>query len=276
MRKVFGTNPETGKPADLRGRVPDQWWIRLPSEPQALWDLDRLANLGYLTGRLIHDILNPLSATQNLCLLVQQMLSSKTLSQDRIKAMKKYLGDAASETARVCRLVSEIRSLAQPARPQKEVLDLNGVVESALLLASRSMEFENIKIDRRLDPGSPRVSGDRAALQHLVIRVLQAGVQAAAGNDIEVLTGFQGSAGGAFLEIRQSARQLPRRRRGPSRRAKAAAQVGPWAGLSAARCLCRIQGWDIKIQRTPSGLTACRIAFPSADSDNAKPARRRR
>jgi signal transduction histidine kinase len=275
-RKALGTDHETGKPADFRGRIPEEWWTRLSSEPQALSELDRLANLGYLTGNLAHDILNPLSAALNLCLLVQQMLSSKRLSQDRVEAMKKYLGDAASETARACRLVSEMRSFARAAGPKKELLDLNGIVEGALLLASRSPEFENVPIDRRFDPGSLWVSGDRSALQHLVIRILQAGAQTVAGNRIEVLTGFQGTAGGAFLEIRQSQQAPPGRRGSRSHRADKPARGGPLAGLSAARYICRMHGWDIRIQRTPPGATVCRIVFPPADSSGAKSAGRRR
>ena len=275
-RKAIGTDHETGKPADFRGRVPEKWWNRLSSEPQALSELDRLANLGYLTGNLAHDILSPLAAALNLCLLVQQMLSSKKLSQDRVEAMKKHLGDAASETARVCRMVSEMQAFARAGGPKKEVLDLNGVVEGALLLASRSPELENVPIHRRLDPGSPLVSGDRSALQHLVIRILQAGAQTVASNRIEVLTGFQGTAAGAFLEIRQSGQALPGRRGARSHRADKPAFGGRWAGLSAARHICGMHGWDIRTQRTPPGTTVCRIVFPPTDSSGAKSAGRRR
>ncbi len=275
-RKVVEKDNTTGKAADFQGRIPDEWWTRFASDPEALVDLDRLANLGLLTGRLAHDILNPLSAVLNLSLLVRRMLSSERLPRERIRAMQKHLDDAASETARACRLISEIRSFALAAGRRKETSDLNGIVESALRLASHSAELENIRVDLRLAARPLWVLGERAALQHLVMRLLQIWAQILPGGRAEILTGIRSSAGEVFLEVRKIRPPIRRRRTAASPPTDRFDANRPPAGLSAARYICRAHGGRIRIRLTPSGEAACRIAFPSADSKNALAAGRKR
>lgn len=268
--KAFRKGERTRKFPNIRGEALDECRLRLKADPESLLELDRFAHIGSLTASLAHDILNPLSAALNLNLLVQQMLSAKTLSLQRREAMRTHLGNAVSEVSRVCRLISELRAFAQASRSRKEVLDLNRIVESVVSLASHKLKLDNVQVSQELSSQQPRVLGDRVQLQHLVLLMIQNCSQGRGKGTLDILTEVQDPMGKVLLKMRQGGAGSSSKRSARSSAPYPDADSSFFSGLTVARFISRAHGGDIFMDSKSGGMT-CRVVLPLADLKDLKP-----
>lgn len=268
--KAISAGGRTGKFSNIRGRAADEWWKQLEADPDRLLELERLANLGLLTSSLAHEILNPLSAVLNLNMLVQQMLSAKTLSLERIGEMRTHLSDAVSEVSRVCRLISELRAFAQASGTRKQVLDLNRIVESALSLASHRLKLDNVQVCTHLSSQLLRVLGDRVQLQHLVLNIIQKCTQGRKNDSIEIITEVQDPAGKVLLEVRHGRDSISSKHAAGSCETYPDADGSSYSSSFVARYIAQAHGGDILMDSTSGGGLAYRVVLPMADSKDLK------
>ena len=87
--------------------------------------------------------------------------------------------------------------------PERTALDLNEVVEEALLVVRHDIESRSIGLSMRYRDGLPKVLGDRIQLQQVVVNLLVNSVQAIAQRDgaprrIELRTNLDGANAVAF------------------------------------------------------------------------------
>jgi len=85
-----------------------------------------------------------------------------------------------SDARRASDVIRRIRDLSKKATPEMVPIDINDVVDDALLLVQR--QVLNHRVDLRLDLESqlPRVLGDRVQLQQVVINLVINGIEAMA------------------------------------------------------------------------------------------------
>ena len=77
-------------------------------------------------------------------------------------------------------VVRRIRALAKKAAPEMTRLDINDVVNDAMLLVQREVISHRVTLRPELAAGLPEVVGDRVQLQQVVINLVMNGIEAMA------------------------------------------------------------------------------------------------
>ena len=100
---------------------------QLRTAQQKLIQADRLASLGQLAASVAHEINNPVSGVLNLSMLMQRILKDDGIPPERVEEFRRYLGQVATETTRVGRIVSDLLVVLAPfqaperrGRPQRD------------------------------------------------------------------------------------------------------------------------------------------------------------
>ena len=119
---------------------------------------DRLASLGQLAASVAHEINNPISGVLNLSMLMQRILKDDGIPPNRIGEFRRYLGQVATETSRVGRIVSDLLSFSRRSKPQSAEADLNAIVTSTVSLVSHKLELAERHGGSRPGRGACRAS----------------------------------------------------------------------------------------------------------------------
>jgi len=163
----------------------------------------RIATLGELASSIAHEVNQPLAA-----IAMNAETSLRWLARDepnlvKVEQLTKRIADSARHASEI---VQRIRGMAGRHVPNRTALDLNRVVEEALMFVCHDIEARGIQLGVRLDIGLPRVLGDRVQLQQVVVNLLVNSLQAMAGrpqSQIEITTGRDGF-GGVRLSVRDN------------------------------------------------------------------------
>lgn len=163
----------------------------------------RISTLGELASSIAHEVNQPLAA-----IAMNAETSLRWLSRDepnlaKVEQLTRRIADSARHASEI---VQRIRGMASRHVPEPASLDLNAVVEEALMFVCHDVETRAILLSVRLDIGLPRVLGDRVQLQQVVVNLLVNSLQALVGIEkgrIELATGADG-AGGVRFSIRDT------------------------------------------------------------------------
>jgi signal transduction histidine kinase len=163
----------------------------------------RISTLGELASSIAHEVNQPLAA-----IAMNAETSLRWLQRDepnlaKVEQLTRRIADSARHASEI---VQRIRGMASRHVPEPAPLDLNAVVEEALMFVCHDIETRAILLSVRLDIGLPRVLGDRVQLQQVVVNLLVNSLQALAGVEkgrIELATGPDG-AGGVRFSIRDT------------------------------------------------------------------------
>jgi signal transduction histidine kinase len=163
----------------------------------------RISTLGELASSIAHEVNQPLAA-----IAMNAETSLRWLSRDEPNLAKvEQLTRRVAESARhASEIVQRIRGVASRQVPEPAPLDLNAVVEEALMFVRHDVETRAIQLSVQLDIGLPCVLGDRVQLQQVVVNLLVNSLQALASVDkgrIDLATGPD-SAGGVHFSIRDT------------------------------------------------------------------------
>nr|WP_294815962.1 ATP-binding protein [uncultured Sphingomonas sp.] len=163
----------------------------------------RISTLGELASSIAHEVNQPLAA-----IAMNAETSLRWLQRDepnlaKVEQLTRRIADSARHASEI---VQRIRGMASRHVPEPAPLDLNAVVEEALMFVCHDIETRAILLSVRFDIGLPRVLGDRVQLQQVVVNLLVNSLQALAGVEkgrIELATGPDG-AGGVRFSIRDT------------------------------------------------------------------------
>jgi two-component system, NtrC family, sensor kinase len=154
---------------------------QLRAAQQKLLQTDRLASLGQLAASVAHEINNPISGVLNLSMLMQRILNDDGIPPDRVAEFRRFLGQIASETARVGRIVSDLLSFSRRSRPQSSEADLNSLVTTTTSLVAHKLDLAGVAIGLDLAEGLPSVRCDPSQIQQVVINLVLNGAEAIKG-----------------------------------------------------------------------------------------------
>ena len=170
----------SGQFAVLRDRTEERRGERVARQTQ------RFESVGTLAAGIAHEVNNPLafirsnlSQIYRMGELVEQVAGHAEVEADGKLAHELVdLRTIAEETldgiARIERIVADMRELANPPEPMREIVDLNECARDAIRLANLRQEL-NIRVETRLEEELPRVVG---APQRLVQALLNLVVNA--------------------------------------------------------------------------------------------------
>ena len=135
----------------------------------------RIATLGELATSIAHEINQPLSAIVTNGETSLRWLARADQNTEKVTQLTTRI---VSNARRASEIIHRIRGMAAKHEPEKRLIDLNEVVEEALLFIRHDIDSKSIALSTAYDPGLPRVMGDRIQLQQVIINLLVNSVQA--------------------------------------------------------------------------------------------------
>ncbi len=127
---------------------------------------ETMATLGAIAAGIAHELNNPLaiiSSRIELMLATSPDLPPKT--HDDLKVLLGTVGRASN-------IVHDLLALARERPKAWERVDLNALVSRVLLLLGDQIRKDRIQVSVRLDESLPPVSGDRTALEQVLINLM--------------------------------------------------------------------------------------------------------
>lgn len=134
----------------------------------------RISDLAQLSAGLAHEIRNPLGAMQGFIGLLQRRL------RENHEAEKQLAGQIEKEIQNLNQIVTEFLQFAHPQPPQMMRVDVNEIIEGALLLSQTEDRTErpDVIIKKEMMLQSPFVMGDFGQLQRVFLNLIKNAIEA--------------------------------------------------------------------------------------------------
>jgi two-component system NtrC family sensor kinase len=227
-----------------------------------LMESDRLAAVGELVAGVAHEVNNPLSSISAFAQLLLRDGGLNASQRESIEVIK-------SETLRASQVVKDLLAFARRSEPQREPLDLNGVVQRTLRLRGYQLTSNKIHVDTHLAPELPPVVGDARQLQqvclNLVTNAIQAMAATGAPGTLTITTRRDGPH--VVLEMRDTGAGIPETAKAhifePFFTTKGEGE-GTGLGLSVSYGIVTAHGGTIEVPSTSAAGTTFRVTLPAA------------
>jgi C4-dicarboxylate-specific signal transduction histidine kinase len=135
----------------------------------------RVTTLGEMTASISHEVNQPLAAVVNAAGACLRWLDGSTPNLDEARRAAQWIIRDGNRAAEVIR---RVRALAKNAEPQKEPLDINGIIDEVMGLVHRELATRQVSCRLELTPALPIVLADRVQLQQVIINLVMNGVEA--------------------------------------------------------------------------------------------------
>lgn len=233
-----------------------------------LMEAERLATIGQSMAGVVHDINAPLTAVTAFAQLIQ-----KESPDERSRERAEHILEAAQ---RAQRLVRELLSMARPAPPTLEIVDLHQLLQVAMDLERPQCAVSGIKFVAAFDPTLPQIQADPHRLAqvffNLLVNARQAIDAAEKGTTITVQTRPLPN----MVEIRFIDD-------GPGVSPAFRAKIFDWffttkppgegtgLGLAVSREIVVDHGGSLRIEDTPGGGATFVLELPRTDAGSSPP-----
>lgn len=210
MLRVAPLCDEAGKVVRWYGVANDVEDLRRAEEAlqlaqSELSHMARITTLGELTASIAHEVNQPLAAVVT---NGEAALRWMTRTPPNLEAVRTSLEKMIANGRRASDVIIRLRALASRSEPQYAPLELNALVDEALLLVQREIRSRQVKLEFGLDPTLPQILGDRIQLQQVVINLAMNALQAMEGVDestrilrIATYTDIQGDIEHAVINV---------------------------------------------------------------------------
>jgi PAS domain S-box-containing protein len=137
----------------------------------------RVTTLGELAASIAHEVNQPLAA-----IVTNADASLRWLSRERpeTEEARRSLERIISDADRASAVIQRTRQLSKKADPEKVRLEINDVINDAMLLVQREATSHQVSLRLDLATGLPTVFGDRIELQQVIINLVMNGIEAMA------------------------------------------------------------------------------------------------
>lgn len=135
----------------------------------------RISTLGELATSIAHEVQQPLSA-----IVTNGETSLRWLSRDdlNVPKVKQLTTRIVSSARRASEIIQRIRGMAQRRQPERTAVDLNDLVEEALLFLRHEIDSKSIKLSVNIASTRPKILVDRIQLQQVIVNLLINSIQA--------------------------------------------------------------------------------------------------
>jgi signal transduction histidine kinase/ActR/RegA family two-component response regulator len=136
----------------------------LEAQREALFQAEKVAAMGQLLAGVSHELNNPLSTIVGYTqLLLRRVGTGATAEQ---------LGKIATSAERCTRIVTNFLALARQYPPERQLVQLNQLVDDALELLSYSLRIDSVDVVKRFAPDLPQLWADPHQLQQVIVNLL--------------------------------------------------------------------------------------------------------
>jgi PAS domain S-box-containing protein len=229
--------------------------------------VEKLAAIGQLASSIAHEVGNPLQAVQGFLSLFLEQCPPETLN-------RRFLELAEEEIERIVQVLARLRDLYRPRADVVASLNVNILIEGVLLLTSKQLERNSIRVLRELHPAPPLVNGVADQLKQVLLNlVLNAAEAMADGGVLHVQTYVrrqQAGVGRLLIAITDTGvgiglDQLPYIFDG----LHTTKERGMGLGLYTSKAIVERHMGRISAQSAPREGTTFTIALPIADEEKA-------
>ncbi len=137
----------------------------------------RVTTLGGLAASIAHEVNQPLSAIVANGEAALRWLAGETPDRHEAQcAVEQIIADGHRASA----VIRRTRELSRRTKPEKLRLDINDMINDAMLLVQREAVSNRISLRLELESGLAAVCGDRVQLQQVIINLVVNGIEAMA------------------------------------------------------------------------------------------------
>lgn len=129
----------------------------------------RVAQLGELSGAVAHELNQPLTSILANAEAGAQILAREPADLDELRAI---LADIAEDDRRAADVIVELRRLLAGEAPEKELVDLNWLAETAVRLVRSELLMREMRVDLRLAPEALPVRASRPQIKQVLLNLM--------------------------------------------------------------------------------------------------------
>ena len=137
--------------------------------------IDRVSTLGEMAASLAHEIKQPISAAITSANSCVEWLAHEPPNLDRARAAAAKIDKYGNRAAEI---IDRIRSLYKKSPPQRELVDVNGIIEEMLSLLKGEATRSSIAMRTDLSAELPKIMVDRVQLQQVFMNLMLNGIEA--------------------------------------------------------------------------------------------------
>lgn len=166
---------------------------------------EKLTSLGKLAAGIAHEINNPLTS-----LLINSHLISEKLEENKFfqneqpenyASLQENLKLIIDETTRCSTIVKGLLEFSRQTTPEKNLTNINEVIEETLLLFESQFLVHNVSIDKNLNKNLPRIMIDTNKIEQVFTNIILNTLEAAPKGGILSISS-QVSVDNQFVEIK--------------------------------------------------------------------------
>jgi two-component system NtrC family sensor kinase len=131
---------------------------------ERLMQSEKMASVGQLVSGVAHELNNPLTGIMGFAQLL--------LTRDLDDRSRHEVETIQSEAERAAKIVQNLLSFARRHKAEKELVNLNMLLERVLELRTYDLRLKNIALDLELDPQLPRTMADPDQIQQVFFNII--------------------------------------------------------------------------------------------------------